>query len=210
MENYADLMFQGAVADLQKADGSHKRFQAYYPHRTKSELGDDEIAFIRSRESFYIASVNADGWPYIQHRGGPRGFLHVIGPARLACADYRGNRQFITMGNLRTEARVSLFLMDYLNHARLKIQGRASLVPVTEADPDLVAQLNSSVAPAERVLMIDVVALDWNCPKYIPTLYSEDALRQVVGPEFAKLRTENEALRQELALLRGEQNQTEE
>lgn len=204
MENYADLMFQGAVADLQRAEGTYDKYQKFYPHRTQTELSSDDIAFIEARESFYIASVNTDGWPYIQHRGGARGFVKVVGPNQLASADYHGNRQFITMGNLQTETRVSLFFMDYLNHARLKVQGRATLLPVSEADPELVARLYVRAAPAERVLMIDVVALDWNCPKYIPTLYPEDALRQIVGPQIAKLQAENEALKTELASLRGE------
>jgi predicted pyridoxine 5'-phosphate oxidase superfamily flavin-nucleotide-binding protein len=199
LENYAEMMFQGAVAELQKADGGHAKFQASYRHRTQSELSPDDIAFIHARDSFYIASVNADGWPYIQHRGGPRGFLRVVGPNRLACADYRGNRQFITMGNLMTEARVSLFLMDYLNRARLKIQGRATLLPLAEADPDLAAQLAASDPPAERALVVDVAALDWNCQKYIPTLVPEDVLRHIVGQQIGRLQAENEALRAELA-----------
>ena len=203
MENYADLMFRDGVAEFQRADGGYDKFQTFYVHRTQDALGPDDIAFIQARDSFYIASVNGEGWPYVQHRGGPRGFLKVIGPNRLACADYHGNRQFITMGNLQADAKVSLFFMDYLNHARLKVQGRATLVPIGEADPELVAQLGIGDLPAERVLEIEVVAMDWNCPKYIPTLYSEDALRQVVGPMVGKLQVENEALRAELAALKG-------
>ena len=204
MDNYAELMFQGVVAELQKADGSYDKFQTAYPHRTQKQLTPDDIDFIRSRESFYIASITAGGWPYIQHRGGPVGFVHVTGPTRIACADYRGNRQFITMGNLRVENRVSLFFMDYLRRARLKIQGQATLEKIEDADPDLVDQLSIGEEPAERILVIDIVALDWNCPKYIPTLYSEAALRQVIGPEIVRLKTENAALKKELAALRGE------
>ncbi|MGI9380223.1 MAG: pyridoxamine 5'-phosphate oxidase family protein [Methyloligellaceae bacterium] len=202
MENYAELMFQGVVAELQKADGSFDKFQTAYPHRTQKELSPDDIDFLRSRESFYIASISTGGWPYIQHRGGPAGFVHVIGPARIACADYRGNRQFITMGNLQIETRVSLFFMDYLRRARLKIQGQATLEKIEDADPDLVLKLNSEELPVERILVIDIVGLDWNCPKYIPTLYSEVALRQIIGPEIVKLKTENETLKKELATLR--------
>ncbi len=203
MENYADLMFRGAVAELQKTEGTFEKYQTAYKHRTSTELGPDEIGFIRRRDSFYLASITDDGWPYIQHRGGARGFVHVVGPNRLACGDYRGNRQFITMGNLQAEERVSLFFMDYMNHARLKVQGKASLKSVSEADPDLVTRLGSSETPAVRILVIDVVAIDWNCPKYIPTLYPEDALREVVGPQIAKLQAENEVLKSEVARLRG-------
>ena len=203
MENYADLMFRGAVAELQRSEGTFEKYQTAYKHRTGSELGPDDVDFIRRRDSFYLASITEDGWPYVQHRGGARGFVHVVGPNRLACADYRGNRQFITMGNLQTEARVSLFFIDYMNHARLKLQAKATLKRASEADPDLVARVSSAEAPAERILVVDVVAIDWNCPKYIPTLYPEDALREIVGPQIARLQAENEALKSELAELRG-------
>jgi predicted pyridoxine 5'-phosphate oxidase superfamily flavin-nucleotide-binding protein len=202
MENYADLMFDGAVADLQKADGTYEKYQTAYGHRTADALGPDETQFITARDSFYIASLTQDGWPYIQHRGGARGFVSVTGPTTLALADYRGNRQFITMGNLATDNRVSLFFMDYLNHARLKVQGKATLVKAEDADAALLATLDTTAAPAERVMVIEVIALDWNCPKYIPTLYSEDAIRQVIGPKMGALQAENEALRAELAALK--------
>ncbi len=201
MENYASLMFSQAVQDLQRAAGTKEKFEAFYPHRTQNELSADDIAFIKARDSFYMATVNAEGWPYIQHRGGAHGFVHVHGPNKLICADYSGNKQFISMGNLQTDPRVSLFFMDYMNHARLKIQGRATLVPVGDADPDLVRQLDQRAAPAERVLEIEVVAMDWNCPKYIPTLYSEAAVRQTIAPEINALRAENAALRAEIAQL---------
>ena len=201
MENYATLMFTKAVQDLQNAEGTKQKFETFYPHRTQDALSVDDIAFIKERDSFYMASVNAGGWPYIQHRGGARGFVHVAGPTTLACADYRGNKQFISMGNLQTNPRVSLFFMDYMNHARLKVQGNATLIPASDADPDLLSQLDQSAAPAERVLQIEVLAMDWNCPKYIPTLYPEAAIKQIVGPELNALRDENKALRAELARL---------
>lgn len=201
MENYATMMFTQAVQDLQEAEGTKQKFETFYPHRTQETLSADDIAFIKARDSFYMASVNSDGWPYIQHRGGARGFVHVAGPTTLACADYHGNRQFISMGNLQTDPRVSLFFMDYMNHARLKVQGKATLIPAAEAEPDLLSQLDQSAAPAERVLQIEVLAMDWNCPKYIPTLYPEAALKQLIGPQISALRDENAALRAELARL---------
>ena len=203
MENYAELMFTEAVQDLQEDAGSRARYAKFYPHRTQETLSDDDIAFIKARDSFYMATVNSDGWPYIQHRGGARGFVHVASPTSLALADYPGNKQFISMGNLQTDDRVSLFFMDYMNHARLKVQGRASLVRAEEADPALLAKLDQSAGAAERVLHVEVVAMDWNCPKYIPTLYSEDALSHVIGPQIAQLTAENKALKAELARLRG-------
>jgi len=201
MENYATLMFTQAVRDLQDAEGTRRKFETFYPHRTHQALSEDDIAFIKARDSFYMASVNSDGWPYMQHRGGAPGFVHVAGPTTLVCADYPGNKQFISMGNLQSDPRVSLFFMDYLNHARLKIQGKASLISAVDADPEVLAQLDQRAAPAERVLQIEVVAMDWNCPKYIPTLYPESVVQQIVGPKLEALRAENAALRAEVERL---------
>ena len=201
MENYATLMFTQAVRDLQDEEGTRRKFETFYPHRTQEALSEDDIAFIKARDSFYMASVNSDGWPYMQHRGGAPGFVHVAGPTTLVCADYPGNKQFISMGNLQSDPRVSLFFMDYLNHARLKIQGKASLISAADADPELLAQLDQRAAPAERVLQIEVVAMDWNCPKYIPTLYPESVVQQIVGPKLEALRAENAALRAQVERL---------
>ncbi|WP_371224701.1 pyridoxamine 5'-phosphate oxidase family protein [Roseovarius sp. 2305UL8-3] len=201
MENYADLLFQGAVAELQKAEGSFEKYQKLYPHRTQDGLREQDKAFIRERDSFYIASTSPDGWPYIQHRGGPRGFLSIIGDTKLACLDYRGNQQFITMGHLTTDSRVSLFLMDYMNSARLKIQGHASLVSLADADPALVRQLAPEGTTAERVLSIEITALDWNCPQYIPQLYPADVVQNVIGRRIGALEAENTALKARLAEL---------
>jgi len=201
MENYGALMFHEAVQALQHLDGSFEKYQKMYPHRTQDSLSVDDIAFLKARDSFYIASTTPDGWPYVQHRGGPVGFLQVLGERRLVCGDYRGNRQFITMGNLQDDARVSLFFMDYLNQARLKIQGHASLVGLKDADAELVDLLPQDHPAPERVLVIDVVAMDWNCPKYIPRLYSEGVIQHVIGAQIGKLQQENAALKARLAEL---------
>lgn len=199
MENYADLMFHGAVAELQKAKGTYEKYKTFYQHRRQERLSEDDIAFLQDGESIYIASVTPDGWPYIQHRGGPRGFLKVVDENRIACADYRGNRQFITMGNLKGDNRVSVFCMDYLNRARLKIQGRAYLVGREDADAELLALVDSAELPAERVLVIDIVAMDWNCPQYIPQLLPAEVVQGLVAQKLGALQAENEALRAELA-----------
>jgi predicted pyridoxine 5'-phosphate oxidase superfamily flavin-nucleotide-binding protein len=201
MENYADRMFQGAVGDLQKEEGTYEKYQTFYPHRTQDGLSGDDIAFIQARESFYIASVTADGWPYIQHRGGIAGFIKVLGPTQIACADYPGNKQFISMGNLQNSSKVSLFFMDYLNHARLKMQGTATLLTAKDAPSDILEAVTDSGPKAERVLIIDIIAMDWNCPKYIPTLYPEAVLQQVIGPQMGKLQAENATLKAQLAAL---------
>lgn len=202
MENYADLMFRGQVAEIQKAEGYHGIHKANYQRRTQAALSEDDIAFIQTRQSFYIASVNPDGWPYIQHRGGPAGFLKVIGPTRVACLDYVGNRQFITMGHVADDPRVSLFLMDYMRRGRLKLQGHATLVPLADADPAILKHFPTEGIPAERLLIVDVVTMDWNCPKYIPAFIPVDVANAATESYAAELQTENAALKAELAALK--------
>ncbi|MCK0126535.1 pyridoxamine 5'-phosphate oxidase family protein [Gelidibacter sp. F2691] len=204
MENYADMMFRGKVADLQKDEGSHDKYMAVYPQRTQQHLGPDETRFIQSRESFYIASVSQDGWPYVQHRGGPMGFLRAINPNKLACLDYIGNRQFITMGHVAEDPRVSLFLMDYMNRARLKIQGRASLLSLDDADQEIVSQFSREGVPAQRLLVIDVVALDWNCPKYIPALIPVRVANEATDSYTLELQKEVAKLKAELELVKSQ------
>ncbi len=131
-------------------------------------LGEEEIRFIRARDSFYIATVNEDGWPYIQHRGGPVGFLKVLDPRTLGFADFRGNRQLQTTGNLSANDKVALFLMDYTNRERLKILGHAEVLD-PESHPDLAAQLTVPDYPGvvERLFVIRIAGSDWNCPQHI-------------------------------------------
>ena len=128
----------------------------------------EEIEFIASRDSFYMATVSETGWPYIQHRGGPKGFLRVLDPHTLAFADFAGNRQYISVGNLVASDRVALFLMDYNRRERLKIFGQARVLDALK-NPELAARLATSGynARIERLLLIDVVAFDWNCPQHI-------------------------------------------
>jgi len=199
MENYADLMFSETVADLQKEDGSFDQYQVGYQHRTQDKLEPHDKHFIESRESFYIASSSPDGWPYIQHRGGPQGFLKVIGANQIACLDYKGNRQFITMGYLETDNRVSLFMMDYAQRGRLKLQGRASLKKLSEADPSVLQHFETEGLPAERLLVIDIVAMDWNCPKYIPQMFTKPMVQSMFQRNLAELQQENVQLRARLA-----------
>jgi hypothetical protein len=146
-------------------------------------LTDDEIAFIRARDSFYMATVSETGWPYIQHRGGPTGFLHVLGPSSLAFADYKGNRQLLSTGNVAAGDRVALFLMDYPQQTRLKILGHARVEDARQR-PELVAQLaEPDLRPGvERLFFIDVVSFDWNCPQHITPRYTAEDLRTVIEP----------------------------
>ena len=149
----------------------------------RDALTDDETGFIQSRDSFYMATVNEDGWPYVQHRGGKAGFLRVIGPNTLAFADYRGNRQMLTTGNLAKSDRVALFLMDYPQRKRLKILGHAR-VEDARLHPELVTQFAEPEVHriVERLFFIEVVAFDWNCPKYITPRYTAAEVADAVAP----------------------------
>lgn len=155
----------------------------------RDALTGDEAAFIAARDSFYLATMNADGWPYIQHRGGPPGFLKVIGPHQLGFADFKGNRQMLTTGNLDGSDRVALFLMDYRHRERLKILGHVQVLDARE-NPRLVDQL--SPAPGlrgriERLFLIDVAGYDWNCPQYITPRFTESEIAEHVAPLKARI-----------------------
>ncbi len=145
-------------------------------------LSSAEVEFIAARDSFYLGTVSETGWPYIQHRGGPRGFLRVLNPTTLAFADYRGNRQLVTTGNLSVNNRVSLFLMDYQHRERLKILGHAQ-VEDARSHPELVGQLADPTmrSAVERLVFIDVVSFDWNCSKYITPRYSAEEVEGYAG-----------------------------
>lgn len=151
-------------------------------------LGPDEAAFVAARDSFYLASVSETGWPYVQHRGGPRGFLRVLDPRTLAFADLRGNRQLVTVGNAAHDGRVALLLMDYPARQRLKILGRATVVEA-DADPALAATLAPARrgARVERLVRIAVEAWDWNCPQHITPRYTVDEVEALAAPLRARI-----------------------
>jgi predicted pyridoxine 5'-phosphate oxidase superfamily flavin-nucleotide-binding protein len=149
----------------------------------RDPLTAEEIPFIQARDSFYMATVTETGWPYLQHRGGQPGFLRVVSPTQLAFADYRGNRQLLSTGNLATNDRVCLFLMDYAQRTRLKILGRARVEDARQ-HPELVAQLAEPSAHrmVERLFFIEVISFDWNCSKYITPRYTAAEVEGVVAP----------------------------
>jgi len=146
-------------------------------------LTPDEQAFIETRDSFYMATVTENGWPYVQHRGGPPGFLQVLHPGQIGFADFRGNRQMLSTGNLAADDRVSLILMDYPRRERLKILGHARVVDARE-HPELAGRLVGSKGRAvvERVVLIDVVSYDWNCPQHITPRYTAAEVEALMAP----------------------------
>jgi len=173
---FAEIMFTEKVREAQEAYGSRARLERFTAMAGPNDaLTEREVDFIAQRDSFYMATVNDDGWPYVQHRGGPPGFLRVLGPTRLAYADFRGNTQLVSVGNVSTNDRVSLILMDYPNRRRLKILGHVRVVNRGDAPASQVAavELGDYRAQVERVVNIDVAAFDWNCPQHITPRYTE-------------------------------------
>jgi ferredoxin-NADP reductase/predicted pyridoxine 5'-phosphate oxidase superfamily flavin-nucleotide-binding protein len=179
---FARIAFTQNVQAAQERMGSRNAYRsAELGELEVAELSPHEIEFIGARDSFYQGTVGESGWPYVQHRGGPPGFLKVLGPRTIGYADYSGNRQYISVGNLAGDDRVSLFLMDYPAQRRLKIWGRARIVE-EDSEPGLLAQLESPSyrARVERGVVIAVEAFDWNCPKYITPRYTEQEVRDLV------------------------------
>jgi uncharacterized protein len=203
-QNYIHTLFTDASRAMQEREGSRTAYARMEDGATgePDQLGEKEALFIAARDSFYMASVTEEGWPYVQHRGGPAGFLKMLDGNRLGFADYRGNRQYVSTTNLIHLPRVSLFLMDYPNRRRLKILGTARIVDLDE-DIALVTALMTPEysATPERAFVIDVVGFDWNCPQHITPRFTEAEIAQAVLPlnaELNQLRAEVEALRAQL------------
>lgn len=201
---FHELAFTPRVKDQQLQHGSRRQYERMEQSSPLGNtLGPAEQAFIQNRDSFYMASVSETGWPYVQHRGGPKGFVHVIDPSLIGFADLRGNKQYVSLGNLEHDSRVALFFMDYPHQIRLKILGR---VEIHENDPEAPA-LIESLRPAgnsgvtERAILIHVEAFDCNCPQHITPRYTVEELQEALAPlhqRLAKLEAENAALRQTL------------
>ncbi len=180
-DKFLELAFTESVRKAQEHYFGNSQRVAGAPER--DALTDDEMQFIQSRDSFYMATVTESGWPYMQHRGGQRGFLRVVSPTQLAFADYKGNRQMLSTGNLAANDRVCLFLMDYPQRTRLKILGHARVEDARQR-PELVAQFADPAVQriVERLFLIEVVSFDWNCPKYITPRYTAAEVEAAVAP----------------------------
>ena len=195
----SDIAFTPAVKALQERNGSRA---GYARMAEKKDWHDtvtpDLAAFLAERDSLYLATASAEGRPYIQHRGGPKGFLKVLDDKRLAFADFGGNRQYISAGNLSENDQAAIFLMDYPNRRRIKLWGRARVV---EDDPELLARLVEPgyKAKPERAILFEVEAWDVNCPQHITPRYSEAE----IAPALAKLQARIAELEAEVKRLRG-------
>lgn len=198
---FSDITFTEHVKAAQSLYGSRAANQGFeQADDPRSELTAREMEFIGARDSFYQATVGDNGWPYVQHRGGPPGFIRVLDTRTIGFADFRGNVQYISVGNLMGDERISLFLMDYANRRRLKIWGRARIVHEAD-DPALLSRLEvaSYRARVERGILIRVEAWDWNCPQHITPRFTEAEIEQ----RMEALRAENAGLKARLAELQG-------
>lgn len=184
---YLEVMFtEPVLAAQERFSGGAARVP---PQPERDALTAEEIQFIAARDSFYLGTVSPTGWPYIQHRGGSRGFLRVLDPHRLAFADYPGNRQMISAGHLAANPRVSLFLMDYQRRERLKLIGLARVLSPREL-PEFAPAPGGSAEPKAvgRLFAIDVVSYDWNCPKYITPRHDAAEVNEMAGGLRARIR----------------------
>lgn len=202
---FAEITFTDAVKAAQERHGSRASYARLETEGAprRAVLGAKERQFIAARDGFYQATVNAQGWPYVQYRGGRRGFLEVLDERTVAYADFSGNKQYLSTGNLADNDRISLILMDYAGRRRLKLWGRARLVEVAD-DPLLVERLADPEEPGtiERAVVITVEAFDWNCPQHITQRFTEAELEAALAPvraEILALRAENAKLRAALA-----------
>jgi predicted pyridoxine 5'-phosphate oxidase superfamily flavin-nucleotide-binding protein len=202
--NFGSLVFTPVIKGLQERYGSRRQYARLAGSEASPDrLTDQESEFIAERDSFYIASVGETGWPYIQHRGGPKGFLKVIDERTIAFADFGGNKQFVSTGNLITDNRVALIMVDYPHQARLKILGRAEIFDGEKAK-EWIGRLRDPGYKAliERAFVIRVEAFDWNCPQHITPRFTEDEVREALAPvekRMQELELENEGLRKDLA-----------
>jgi predicted pyridoxine 5'-phosphate oxidase superfamily flavin-nucleotide-binding protein len=198
---FAEIAFTPLVKQHQQLHGSRHLYErAEHSGDLGDSLGPDEQDFIRQRDGFYMASVSETGWPYIQYRGGSRGFLNVLDPQTIAFADLRGNKQYISRGNLEHDDRVALFLMDYPTQSRLKILGHARIL---EGDAEAARVIETlrvpgERTPPERAVIVHVEAFDWNCQQHITPRYSEEELAKILAPMRSRLEfleAENKRLR---------------
>lgn len=202
--SFGSLLFTPVVKELQERYGSRRQYERMEKSGgSHAHFTAFEVEFLAERDSFYWATTGATGWPYVQHRGGPKGFLKVIDDHTLALADFRGNKQFISTGNLLTDDRVAMILVDYPRQARLKILGHVEVLEGDKAAPwiDRV-RMTGYKASIERVFVIHVEAYDWNCPQHITPRYTAEQIQEAVRATEERVRgleMANEQLRQELA-----------
>ena len=205
-KHYGAIAFTDAVRDVQRDHGSHGFYDRKRVQGTAvpgiDALTEDEKDYLAGRDSFYLATTSETGWPYVQFRGGPAGFLRAVDDNTIGWADFRGNLQYISTGNLTRNDRVALIVMDYVHRRRLKIYGHARIV-TAEEDPTLLSTFAHPGydAAVERAVIVTVEAFDWNCPQHITPRFTAAELEPHIAPlrrQLAALQAENAQLRETL------------
>lgn len=202
VKNFAALAFTEAVKAMQEKTGSRASYARMERDTYVDGLTKNEIAFISQRDSFYMASIGENNFPYIQHRGGPKGFVKVLDAKRIGFIDFRGNMQYISVGNIATNNNVALIMVDYPSRTRLKILAKAEIVELKD-DPELyeLLDLDDYKFKPERMMVFHVEAYDWNCPQHITPRYTVEDIEEAFAGQrahIAKLQAEIKELKQKL------------
>ena len=201
-KNYAELAFTDAVKILQEKNGSRRGYDRMEKFGVVDGLTDNEINFIEDRDSFYMASIGENKFPYIQHRGGPKGFLKVLDSKQLGFIDFTGNKQYISTGNIATKKNVSLIMLDYPSKARLKIFAKAEVVELKDnAELYQSLDLDNYKFRPERMMVFHIEAYDWNCPQHIIPRYTVEEINQAFSPQqeyITKLEEEIKELKEKI------------
>jgi predicted pyridoxine 5'-phosphate oxidase superfamily flavin-nucleotide-binding protein len=204
---FLDIASTPSVKAAQEANDSLEYWSNFAGNREFDRFTEVEEAFIASRDSFYIATTSESGWPYVQHRGGPPGFLRVLDEKTLAFADFRGNRQYITLGNVAVDDRAALFLMDYPGRRRLKVFARIEVKTLAD-QPELASNLAvpGYTGKVERTMIFHLETFDWNCPQHITPRFTEAEVERAIMPirdRIRELEDENAELRERLFVRTG-------
>ncbi len=203
-KNFAEIAFTDAVKKLQEKHGSRRSYERMEKFNIIDGLTESEISFIENQDSFYLASIGANEFPYIQHRGGPKGFLKVLDSKRLGFIDFIGNKQYISVGNMATNNNVSLIMVDYPTRSRLKIFAKAEVIELKD-NPELLdtLDLKDYKFRPERMIIFNIEAYDWNCPQYIVPRYTVDEINEAFLPQkeyITKLEEEIKELKEIIKL----------
>ena len=198
-KNFAEIAFTDAVKKLQKKYGSRNGYERMEKFNIIDGLTENEISYIQNRDSFYLASIGAKEFPYVQHRGGPKGFLKVLDSKRIGFIDFTGNKQYVSVGNVATNNNVSLIMIDYPTKTRLKVFAKAEIVELEE-NSELYNLLNLKEYKfrPERMIIFHIEAYDWNCPQHITPRYTADEIQEAFIPQqeyIAKLEAEVKELK---------------
>tara|TARA_R110002073_G_scaffold336506_1_gene534385 strand:+ start:29943 stop:30557 length:615 start_codon:yes stop_codon:yes gene_type:complete len=201
-KNFAEIAFTNSVKKLQEKHGSRSGYERMEKFSVVDGLTDNEISFIKNRDSFYLASIGVKEFPYIQHRGGPKGFLKVIDSKRIGFIDFTGNKQYVSVGNITTNNNVSLIMIDYPTRTRLKIFAKAEVVELKDNQElyDLLNLRDYKFKP-ERMMVFHIEAYDWNCPQHIMPRYTTHEIQEAFLPQqqyVAKLEAEVKELKLKL------------